>query len=144
MGDEQQQQRNPRPREGPARQARRPRDRARLAVGPDRGLPGSLGDGQHGGADALIGRQADREPHATLAQWPVKAWVAPPVSARTTIGWSRVALGNCARARSTTSTWSPAVLEPALPGRKIPLRASPVPSPRSRKHTSGWNPKPPL
>jgi hypothetical protein len=30
-----------------------------------------------------------------------------------------------------------AVLEPALPGRRIPARASPVPSWRSRKHTSG-------
>jgi hypothetical protein len=30
-----------------------------------------------------------------------------------------------------------ALLEPALPGRRIPARASPVPSPRSRKATSG-------
>jgi hypothetical protein len=42
--------------------------RAWLAVGVDRGLPGVGGHGQHRAADALVGRQADREPHATLAQ----------------------------------------------------------------------------
>jgi hypothetical protein len=40
--------------------------RAWLAAGVDRRLPGAWGPGQHGGADALVGWQADREPHATL------------------------------------------------------------------------------
>jgi hypothetical protein len=39
-----------------------------LAIGVDRGPPGGLADGQHRGADPLVSRQADREPHATLAQ----------------------------------------------------------------------------
>ena len=67
----------------------------------------------------------------------VNPWVAPAVSARTTTGWSRAAAGSCARARSTTSTWSATVLEPALPGRRMPASASPVPSPRSKQHSSG-------
>jgi hypothetical protein len=39
-----------------------------LAAGVDRGLPGVGSHGQDRGADALVGRQADREPHAALAQ----------------------------------------------------------------------------
>jgi hypothetical protein len=34
----------------------------------DRGLPGVGRHGQDRGADALVGRQADREPHTALAQ----------------------------------------------------------------------------
>jgi hypothetical protein len=41
---------------------------ARPAVGVDRRRPGVGGHGQHRGADALVGRQADREPHATRAK----------------------------------------------------------------------------
>jgi hypothetical protein len=40
---------------------------ARLAVGVDRRLPGIGGDGQHGGVDALVTGQADREPDAAGA-----------------------------------------------------------------------------
>jgi hypothetical protein len=118
--------------------------RARLAAGVDRGLPGVGRHRQHRGTDAFVSRQADREPHAALAQV-VKQGVggAAGVSAASS-GCARAALGSCARARSTTSMWSLAVLEPALPGRRIPLRASPLPSPRSRKHTSGEKPNPPL
>jgi hypothetical protein len=39
-----------------------------LAAGVDRGLPGVGRHGQDRGADALVGGQADREPHAALAQ----------------------------------------------------------------------------
>jgi site-specific DNA recombinase len=70
-------------------------------------------------------------------RWPTNPWVAPPVSARTSLGWPRLAVGSWARARSITSIWSAAVLEPALPGRRIPASASPVPSPRSKKANSG-------
>jgi len=42
--------------------------RAHLAAGIDRRSPRRCRGGQHRGAHALIGRQADREPHATLAE----------------------------------------------------------------------------
>ena len=53
-----------------------------------------------------------------------KAWVAPAVSARTRIGPARTGLGSASSAIASTSMWSWAVLEPALPGRKLPLNAS--------------------
>jgi hypothetical protein len=43
---------------------------------------------------------------------------------------------------SSTAMWSAAVLEPALPLRNSPANASPpATSGRSKKHSSGWNPK---
>ena len=71
-----------------------------------------------------------------------KAWVAPAVSARTRIGPARTCLGSASSAIASTSLWSWAVLEPALPGRRIPASASPVPSERSSQQHSGWNSKP--
>jgi hypothetical protein len=76
---------------------------AGLSVGVHGGHPSGVGDGQDGLAHALVGRQADREPDAALAQVIGEGWVAPPVSARTSSGWSRAGLGSCARARSRTS-----------------------------------------
>ena len=48
------------------------------------------------------------------------------------------AQGRIATARAAARA---VVLEPALPGRRMAARASPV---ASRKHTSGWNPNPRL
>ena len=45
----------------------------------------------------------------------------------------RGSTGNWARAASSTVTWSAAVPEPALPGRKIPAKGSPVASRNASK-----------
>ena len=53
--------------------------------------------------------------------------------------------GSCARAPLSTSMWSAAVFDPALPGLSIITNGYPVPpGPWSMKEHSGWNPKPRL
>jgi hypothetical protein len=96
-----------------------------------------VGDGQDRGADTLVGRQADREPHATLAKMAGKG-----VGGAAGVGahHDRLVPGGRWELREREIDDLDvvgAVLEPALPGRRIPARASPVPSWRSRKHTSG-------
>jgi hypothetical protein len=49
-------------------------------------------------ADAFVGGQADRELFPRSRKWSTSVWVAPPVSARTRIGWVRAAQGSWASA----------------------------------------------
>jgi hypothetical protein len=78
--------------------------RAWLAVGVDRRLPGAVGDGQHGGADALVSRQADREPRVMFPEV-----LDQGVGSAAGVGADQQRLGaggggELASARSTTST----------------------------------------
>src|SRR6266536_2666596 len=97
---------------------------------------------QDRGLDVGLQREPDRNHSLRPTRSATNAWVAPAVSARTRIGPARAGFGSASSAIASTSMWSWAVLEPALPARKIPLNASPVPSPRSSQQHSGCNPKP--
>ena len=96
-----------------------------------------MGDGQDRGADTLVGRQADREPHATLAKMAGKG-----VGGAAGVGahHDRLVPGGRWELREREiddldvvgGGVGAGVARPENPG-----QASPVPSWRSRKHTSG-------
>ena len=74
----------------------------------------------------------------------MKALVPPAESARTRTR-SRWPESSWASARAVTATWSAAVLDPALPGRRIAASGVPVPAaPWSANARIGWKPKPRL
>ncbi len=73
-------------------------------------------------------------------RWLITSWEAPAPSIVTSTS-VRHAAGIWAIAASSTTMWSDAVKEPALPGRSITARLSPT---LLHHAVSGWNPKPPL
>jgi hypothetical protein len=72
--------------------------RAGLAVGVDRGLPGVGGTARTAARTRSSAGRLTENPTPRWRRRSTRAWVAPPVSARTSSGWSRAGLGSCARA----------------------------------------------
>jgi hypothetical protein len=129
----------------PGRSARPPRHpragcrrRRWPAANRTRGWPGSRR------GPARPGRTRSRTPRPERAGGRPARGTGRVGSDRTSTGSSTAACGRCANARSASSTRSAVVLTAALPWRRIPASGSAVPSARSRKASSGWNPKPPL
>jgi hypothetical protein len=95
------------------------------AVGIHGGLPCRVGQGQDRLLDTLVAVEPDREPRLRRTSSSTKAWVAPAESARTRMGRPRAGLGRASRAIANPSMWSWAVLDPALPDRRIMASAIP-------------------
>lgn len=111
------------------------------------GAPDMVGQGSDRAADRLGNGVSDREEGADSACSQV-ANVSEEglcgtgaVGADEDVGAVPVGVGICARASFRNAMWSAAVLAPVFPGRRRPDIASPV---LARKHSRGWNPKPPL
>lgn len=102
---------------------------ALAAVRAERANPRRFADLEDRGADLVSQFIAGREAQAALA-----TEVDELVRRARRIGGTKISIvsissaGTCARACSTTATWSPAALEPALPGRRIAASTSAVSS----------------
>ena len=70
------------------------------------------------------------------SRWPMRSWLAPAPSTRTSI-LRRDRAGTCRIAAVSTSLWSVNGLDPAFPGRRVIARHSRV---LRHQAPSGWKP----